>query len=1088
MKKVNYIFYLFFFISGATALIYEVIWARILQLTFGSTVYAITTVLTAFMAGLSIGSYYMGKFAETKRYPLFIYGLLELGIGIYALLAPFFLELTDSLYLMYYHKIWQQHQILFIARFFHSFIVLLLPTIFMGATLPVLSKYFISTYEKFGRVISLLYAVNTFGAMIGTAFVGFYALPEMGMILTNRIAGSANIAIGIISLIFFWIQKKRMTESFKPESIEVSSESVIKEDNIVVSDEIPPARVIKYIKILLLVSGYAAMAYEILWTRTLELFINSTTYSFSIILVTYLSGIASGSLINGVVLKNRFNKVIHLSIIQLIIGIFVFISFPIFVYIPRLVLVVWQMAPGSYFINTLAKVFFSLIIMLIPTVCMGMTFPIATEIYSKYRKRISQDIGTAYAYTTWGNILGSFITGVFMISLFGIQNNLKICIILNIILALTGFILFYTQSIKISYVLGSLALFVIMLVPIYPAWNSYILDSGVFIYQQRYSQAPLFNELASDWPILYYKEGINALITIRNSGDAIMMRTNGKTDASTYTLDMRSQLLAAYIPMALKPDAKKLLVIGLGSGITAGTIAQIPELEYMDCIEIEKAVLESAKYFELYNKKILNNRKVNIYIEDGKSFLKSTRQHYDIISIHLSNPWIAGIANLFTVDAYELMKAKLNGDGIVLQWFHTYRVSPDLLRMVIRTFAKVFPYYQMWSEGPSIFLIGSKKPIPQFSDKFVNFANNSDIVKKDLRTYFGIEDARAFIAFFISENEKLREFVGQGELNTDDKPLLEFELPKYFYFDYLENWNWQIMLQFRNTEDWLNKYFHMANDDYIYYVLAVAKNHQGFTQEAYELIERGLQLKPDSANLLGLKAYIVGMQNPPAASELFNKAINLDPNNAENYYRYAIFLLNRYSADASLPHFKRAEELGYNYKEFWLNYASALTKSNDFSSAIEVLNKGLPYADDFAFKFYEQIGLNYSALKKPQNALDAFKFYEQIGLNYSALKKPQNALDAYKKASELNQYYSIIYSRAADIYLQIGLYTVAENFYNMAISTEPSQYVYYVKLAEVLARLGRYEQAKDMLYKAYLLTSNKLEIYNAAAFLGLRFP
>lgn len=1065
MKKVGNIFYLFFFISGATALVYEVIWARILQLTFGSTVYAITTVLTAFMAGLAIGSYYMGKFAEKRLYPLLIYGLLEFGIGAYALLAPLLLELTDSLYLMYYHKIWQQQQILFVARFFHSFIVLIIPTIFMGATLPVLSKYFIASYERFGKVISLLYAVNTFGAMAGTAFVGFYALPAMGMILTNRIAGSCNMAIGIISLLIFRLQKHKTDEKLAPKIEGTKIESVSIKETGLHTEAAQPKNVIRYIKILLLVSGYAAMAYEILWTRTLELFINSTTYSFSIILVTYLLGIALGSLLNGIVFKKRTNKVIHLSLLQLIIGISVFISFPLFTLIPRFVLLVWQTAPGSYFINTIAQAICSLIIMLIPTICMGMTFPIATEIYSRYRRKVSQDVGTAYAYTTWGNILGSFITGVFMISLLGIQNNLKICILMNILLAGTGFLIFQKESLKLAYTMGAISLLVLIMVPIYPAWNPYILDSGVFIYQQRYQQTPLFNELARDWQIIYYKEGLNALITIRSTGDEILMRTNGKTDASTNELDMRSQLLAAYLPMMVKPEAKKLLVIGLGSGITAGTIAQLPELEFMDCIEIEKAVVESAKFFELYNKNILNNPKVHIYIEDGKSFLKSTEEKYDIISVHLSNPWIAGIANLFTSDAYSLMKSKLNDDGIVLQWFHTYRVSPNLLQMVIRTFAKVFPHFQMWSEGPSIFLIGSNKPIPHFKEAFKNFVDSSDAVKKDLRTYFGIEDARSFIAFFISENERLKEFVGNGAVNTDDKPLLEFELPKYFYFDNLENWNWQIMLQYRNREEWLDKYFHMSNDDYLYYVLAVAKSHQGFTQEALELIDKGLQLNPDSPHLLSLKAYIVGMQNPPLAMELFSKAISSNPNDAEIYYRYAIFLLNRYSADSSIAQFQKAAELGYNYKTFWLEYASALSKVRDFSAAIEILNKGLPFADDLANKYYEQMG-NY----------------------YYGLRKFQDALNAYKKASELNQYYSATYAHAGDIYLQLGMFTVAESFYSMAINIQPSYYPYYLKLAEVYAHLGRIEPAKDILYKAYLLSPNKLEIYNLSTILGIKFP
>ena len=1058
------VFYLFFFFSGATALVYEVIWARILQLTFGSTVYAITTVLTAFMAGLSLGSYFMGRIAEKKKNPLLLYGLMECGIAIYALLTPFLLELTDKLYLSYYHTIWQQQQLLFIVRFLHSFVVLLIPTIFMGATLPVLSKYLISRFENFGRTLSLLYAINTFGAMIGTAFVGFYALPAIGMIQSNYIAASLNLIIGIVS-IFLWNIFKAQDRIIQESSTEPAAQPITHDEKESPLATAKTKHMLLYIKILLLVSGYAAMAYELLWTRTLELFINSTTYSFSIILVIYLLGIALGSLINSVVLKGRFNNIQHLAILQLIIGGSVFICFPLFAYIPRLVLLAWQVAPASYAWNDFAKMLCCMIIMLIPTICMGMTFPIGAEIYSSFRRRISQDIGTAYAFTTWGNILGSFITGVFMIAWLGIQTNMKICIIMNVLLAIAGIILFYEKRVKLTYAVVLIATLIVLLVIVYPPWSPYMLDSGVFMYQQRYKVSSLFEEMAKEWKITYYKEGLNTLITVRSSGDSIMMRMNGKTDASTIFPDMHNQLMAGYLVLLQKPEAKNSLIIGLGSGVTAGVIIQSPNLTRVDCIEIESSVLEAANYFKYYNRDFINDKRVHIYIEDGKSFLKSTKNKYDIISLHLSNPWIPGIANLYTEEAYELMKSRLNDNGILLQWFQTYRVSPAIIKMVVRTYAKVFPYYQVWTDGPAIFMVASRHPLKKYDEKFFALVEHIPNIKSDFKNYFGIEDGKALMAFYIADNEKFNEFFGEGDIHTDNKPLLDFMLPKVFFYDYLENWNYMSLLQFRDKEDWLQKHFQWGTNAYDYYILASAKNVQGLSNEALQFIEQGLLINDRAPYLLALKGYILGPQNPAGGVDLFEKTLNQDPGIAKIHYLYAILLMNKYSPESAVKEYKKAEELGYSDKPFWLDYANALMKNAHYHEALAVLQKGIPSSEDWKYKYYEQMGVAYAGYR-----------------NY------QEALNYYKKATEDNPYYSPPFAKAAEIYDRVGIYNKAEELYQIAITIEPSRNSYYLKLATIKKKLGKTREAYEAIQKAYLLSEDKIEVYTHASSIGIIFP
>ena len=257
----------------------------------------------------------------------------------------------------------------------------------------------------------------------------------------------------------------------------------------------------------------------------------------------------------------------------------------------------------------------------------------------------------------------------------------------------------------------------------------------------------------------------------------------------------------------------------------------------------------------------------------------------------------------------------------------------------------------------------------------------------------------------------------------------------------------------------------MGKNDYEYYILASTKNQMGFSEEALDFIERGLLLNDRSAILLGLKAYIVGQQNPGMAMELFGKALSSDPGIAKIHYQYAVFLLNRYSVDMALRSFQKAEELGYSSKTFWLDYASAYMKTAQYKKAIDILQKGLPSSEDLHYKYYEEMG----------NA----KF---------DLGDSQGALVLYKKTADLNPYYSIVYAKAADVYTKATMYKAAESFFMKAIDVEPSRYTYYLKLAMVEKKLAKEDEAREAIATAYLLAPNKLEIYETAKKLGIIFP
>jgi len=742
-----------FFLSGATALIYEVLWVRLLALTFGNTVYAIGIVLTSFMSGLSLGSLLFGRWADRGHNLLKGYGILEFGIAVSVLLSPVLLESVSRFYLsvaITTMPLW----VLSVVRYLLSFVVLLIPTTLMGGTLPVLSRYFIGSESELGKRLGILYALNTIGGVVGTFLVGFFLIRLLGMNTALKTTAAINIVIGSVS---YYLGSRYQT--------------VVHAGERPVREEFQRTAGYGFALTAFFLSGFAAMVYEIAWNRLLVGVIGSTTYSFSIILIGYLSGIGLGSLIVSHISGRRELRLVHFSALELLIGITCFSTVFIFPVLPPLMLKGMQMVGGSYFGVLSVQMLVVLFFILVPTVFFGATFPIIAAVYSGGPEHRARNIGNIYAANTFGAIVGSSAAAFFFLPAFGGSLSIKIAAVVNVFVGMAGlYILGKKRFLAFSAVL--------MIIPFVPASIAdQSLVTGVSIYGNRDD----FQLELGEQNFLFLKEGLNATIAVTtNSDGSITLSTNGKADGSTGE-DMSTQMALAYFPLLLHDRPEHVLVIGYGTGVTVNAAATFPGVRKVDSVEIEPAVLEAARYFEKAGVSAARRLNGDIIIDDARSYLIASRNTFDVIISEPSNPWINGIGNLFSVNFYEAARARLNRDGLYCQWVQLYGLRSEDLRMIIRTFSSVFPETTIWHSNPAdIMLIGSSAGQREIHYPSVS-ARLKGNVADNLRAYLHVYEAVDLISYFMTGPKGAAALSEHAPLNTDDLPLLEFNAPFSLY-------------------------------------------------------------------------------------------------------------------------------------------------------------------------------------------------------------------------------------------------------------------------------------------------------------------
>jgi spermidine synthase len=776
-----------FFASGVSGLIYQVIWVRELVLVFGATTFAVSTVLTSFMGGLALGSYYFGRRSETVIRPLRLYGLLEIGIGIYGLAVPFIFAALPSVYHSFSR--WQlSFFALSIIRFVFAILVLIVPTALMGATLPVLSSFYARDIARIGLKVGSLYALNTFGAVLGAAATGFFLIPMLGMNAATSIAATMNIALGIIAL--------AVSRNVEQAAQEVAVETV--EAPQPSRKKAKPESKTQGTRITIVIAGFAvsgfvALSYEVIWSRVLALIIGSSVYAFSIMLTTFLVGLAFGATVGSRIADRIRRPVRMFALIEVAVGVSSLFGAYLFNDLPYYFVQLYRWVDSTAFgLLLFSRFLIAFLVMIVPTFLLGSLFPLVVRIISGRRVggRTGRTVGDAYAANTVGAIIGSFASGFIFVPWLGLLGSLRLCVALNFVVAGAAFTAssrFHAEKrdrptrINLSAAIGlatSVALiFIVSLGE--PPWDPEVMSSAVYRYAPSLadkSRQELFDYLKQgQGDTIYYKEGITATVAVQRQGGGRVLKVNGKPEASTAG-DMPTQILIGALPLLVREHTDDVLLIGLGSGVTLGSVEQFP-VKRVTCVELEPAVIEASRNFEDVNNRPLEDPRLRMISNDGRNFIYTTDEKFDVIVSEPSNPWVTGVANLFTLEYFKRGAERLKDDGLFSQWLQIYEMSPEDVRTLIATFRAAFPQVYLFrgAEG-DLMLLGSKSE--RRLDLSVLQAHLDDARAGAELKRIGTTRPSELIGRFYLGPTEITNLSAGVKLNTDDNALIEFNAPR----------------------------------------------------------------------------------------------------------------------------------------------------------------------------------------------------------------------------------------------------------------------------------------------------------------------
>jgi len=768
-----------FFVSGATGLVYQTLWARQLHLVFGTSGFAIATVLAAFMAGLATGGFIMARRADRVARPLRTYALLELGIGLYALAFPSLLRLLTPLYLALAAGLGLRPLGFGLVQFALVAVALLLPTALMGATLPVLARFATDRLGAAGNRVGLLYGVNTAGAVGGTWLAGFFLLPAWGLWWTHVAAAVANLLLALAAAAL-----DRWSEG---------AERAPVEDDLGATEGglTAPRAVWRMAVAATALAGFAALVYEVAWTRVLGLILGGSAYAFSVMLLAFLTGIATGGGWGGRVadrvLERRGASGVLLTLAVVEVGVAA-LSFALMFVFPELPYwYVWLFDSfGAKESSTLlwsASLLIAGLVMTPPAVLMGAAFPLAVRAVVRRVDALGGPVGTIYGANTTGSVLGAFLAGFVLLPGLGIQGTILVAVGLNLLAAalLVGGV---HEGARRWRAAGGFALaLAVAALLVRPPWDPMMMTAGLYKYVSSFgdhSREGIRAYTLRNYDLVFYEEGLSSVVTVvRNTKTGnLWLANNGKVDASSHK-DMPTQLLLAAAPMQHTENLEDALVIGLASGVTAGAIALADEVERLDVFELEPAVGRAATLFAPYNFQVLDDPRVAIHYNDGRNQLLLTPEHsYDLVVSEPPNPWISGVSNLFTREFFLLGKSRLRPGGVWGQWVQMYAMDRRDLGSMLATFASVFEYVLVYATPArnDLVVVGSDRPLDPGPASAGRIWSHWPALGEQLTTV-GIDGVTDLVALFQLDREGALGFADGAPLNTDDNMRIEYSAP-----------------------------------------------------------------------------------------------------------------------------------------------------------------------------------------------------------------------------------------------------------------------------------------------------------------------
>ncbi|MEO6593876.1 MAG: fused MFS/spermidine synthase, partial [Planctomycetota bacterium] len=661
--------------SGAAALIYEVVWFHLLRLVVGSSAISLGFLLGSFMGGMCLGSLLLPRVLSKRRHPLRVYAVLEIGIGVCGLLLPTVLPWLSR----YYTEHVGEGLLGFTLRGSICALVLLLPTMMMGATLPAMARW-LDTSRQGIASLGHFYGANIFGAIIGTLLAGFYLLRVYDTLVATQVAAAINVVVaGIALLLSGW-------RGFVP-PVEASSVDAA------ANEPRAPRHLAVYFAIA--ASGFTALGAEVVWTRLLSLLFGASVYTFSLILAVFLVGLGFGSAYGARLAGRTASPQRALAVCQALVVL-------AFVYTAFLMVKVIPYAEPTYVFqqhvieNPLVRLpwdFVRCMLAILPgPVLWGMSFPLALAAASEGQRDAGRLVGGVYAANTVGAIGGALLTSLAGIGWIGTQHTQQV---LAAIAGATALLLVLTARPwrwpwRVAATTALLAL-----VPT-TTWLLPAVPNGMIAYGRHVGD---WNSLTE---YLFVAEGVSASVAVTYAENCLNFHVSGKVVASTGRMDMRLQRMLGHLPSLIHGAPRSVLIVGCGAGVTAGTFTDYSSVHRIVICEIEPKVIEGARdWLGDANHGVLDDPRTEVVLDDARHFLATTKEKFDIITSDPIHPWVRGAAALYSAEYYELVKQHLEPGGIVTQWVPLYQADTASVKSQIGTFFHAFPHGTVWSSDIS---------------------------------------------------------------------------------------------------------------------------------------------------------------------------------------------------------------------------------------------------------------------------------------------------------------------------------------------------------------------------------------------------
>lgn len=934
--------YFFVFLSGFAGLIYEIIWIKRAALAFGSSSLALSTVLAVFFLGLGLGSYGFGRLGRNISRPVYWCAILEFLLAVNGLLNPLVFDWAETCFSLIYN----QHNLNSVAllglRASLIAALLLPPTLLMGGTLPLFCRQLVSNENQISARIGLIYGINTLGATLGCAATGFILLPWLGVDASTYCAATVNLLAG---LGFYWLS--RQLKPLHSNTCKPKIPSATKTDRLQPTQNNIHWLYFGLVAGLFFLIGATALANELVWARFLTNFIRNTVYTYTITLTVVLAGTVLGSLLTA----SQYDKASSQSMLLLRFAILQSTSALLTLWLLHLPVNFWlylkQFGPFPY-----------LVLMLPPAIISGASFPLANRIVINDTSQVAHQVGLMTAFNIFGCITGSIVTGFLLLPEYGLDASIYAITGVGIF---TGLLAMTAGLIKQSAVMKNQEHLLPRLLN-HPIVTSLviIISAVLWLTMPRLTSVRLPNDyIAKPESLIDFTEGYNSTLAVIKHSDANIMLVSQLWQGSS---KKNHQIMVAHTPMILYPQAKSVLVIGLGVGQTASRFLDYP-IQQLDVVDIEPRIFEFTR--KNFASTWMDDARVRLISEDGRGYVKHTQNLYDLLSVEVGQLFRPGVDVFYTREFYREAKAHLRNTGMLMQFVPIEFLREAEFASIINTFIEQFPQSALWYNGNELLLMGFKDQAHHLTIEQFNKTLENNQIHQDLEfshwggASYSLNQFPVFLANFLADSADLQALANlpDTQIYQDDKPKLAYSLAD---FDGAEVRAMQIasiisqhlsplknVLQNNEMPDAELQAAEGLRQLNLGNMTAAnlleqleAKQLESNPQGALPILNEILRANPKNLRALSLMGSALTLLGRDAeALTYLQQALSLDDRDALSNQKLGMIMVRRHQLEAAIPYLQKALTSRPDEAETLNTLAVALINLHRVSEAVEYFRR-----------------------------------------------------------------------------------------------------------------------------------------------------